>query len=308
MATDTPRVVSLLPSATEIVYALGVEPVATSHECDHPPAAEALPSVVESRVDDDASSADIDAQVREAEASGGVYAVDREALAAADPDVVVTQGICEVCAVDTVVVEDAVRELGLDCELVTTDPHSLEDVFGDVERIGAALGREERAAELLEDLRARVERVEARAADAPFRPEVAVLDWLDPVMVAGHWVPELVELAGGEYGLADPGDASTPRRWAEVREYDPDILVAAPCGFELEATYGNLGDLTGREGWKRLRAVRMNRAYAVDGHHLMNRPGPRLVDTLEALAGLVHPDLFDPPAEWMARSLAKSPA
>ena len=308
MVTDSPRVVSLLPSATEILYALGVEPVATSHECDYPPAAADLPSVVDSRVDATASSGDIDAQVREAEAAGGVYSIDREALAAADPDLVVSQGICEVCAVDTVVVEEAIEELGLDCELLTTDPHALEDVFDDVRRIGRALDREERAEELLADLRARVERVEARTADVPFRPEVAVLDWLDPVMVAGHWVPELVELAGGSYGLADPGDASTPRRWAEVREYDPDIFVAAPCGFELGQTFENLGDLTGRDGWKRLRAVRMNRAYAMDGHHLTNRPGPRLVDTLEVLAGLVHPEEFDPPAEWAARSLAKPPA
>ena len=307
MPTDDPRVASLLPSATEIVYALGVEPVATSHECDHPPEATDLPSVIESRVDGDATSAEIDAQVRAAEADGGVYRVDREALAAADPDVVVAQGICEVCAVDTVVVADAVADLGLDCEVVTTDPHSLEDVFDDVARIGAALDREERAERLLEDLRARVRRVEETASDVPFHPEVAVIDWTDPVMVAGHWVPELVETAGGSYGLADPGDESTPREWDEVLDYDPDILVVAPCGFELPQTFQNLADLTGRDGWHGLRAVRMNRAYAMDGHHLTNRPGPRLVDTLEALAGLIHPDLFDQPPKWAVRSLADQP-
>jgi iron complex transport system substrate-binding protein len=302
------RVVSLLPSATEIVYALDVEPVGTSHECDHPPEAADLPSVVESRVDADASSAEIDAQVQDAEASGGVYEIDRETLAAADPDLVISQGICEVCAVDTVVVEDAIEELGLDCEVLTTDPHSVDDVLDDVRRIGAALDREAAADDLVADLRARIDRVADRAAEAPFRPDVAVLDWLDPVMVAGHWVPELVELAGGAYGLADPGDASTPREWAETTEYDPDVLVAAPCGFELEQTFENLWNLTGREGWKQLRAVRMNRAYAMDGHHLVNRPGPRVVDTLEALAGLIHPEEFDRPEGWVARSLAKPPA
>ncbi|QLD89383.1 ABC transporter substrate-binding protein [Natronomonas salina] len=302
------RVVSLLPSATEIVYALGVEPVATSHECDHPPEAADLPSVVDSRVDADADSADIDAQVTDAESSGGVYEIDREALAEADPDLVVSQGICEVCAVDTVVVEEAIADLGLDCELLTTDPHSVDDILEDIRRIGAALDREDRAEDLVADLQARIDRVADRAAEAPFRPEVAVLDWLDPAMVAGHWVPELVDLAGGEYGLADPGDASTPREWAEIQEYDPDILVAAPCGFELEQTFENLGDLTDRDGWTQLRAVRMNRAYAMDGHHLVNRPGPRVVDTLEALAGLIHPDEFDRPEEWAARSLATSPA
>jgi iron complex transport system substrate-binding protein len=300
------RVVSLLPSATEIVYALGVEPVGTSHECDYPPEATGVPSVVESRIDASASSADIDSQVQQADTDGGVYAIDREALAEADPDLVISQGICEVCAVDTVVVEEAIDELGLDCELLTTDPHSLGDIFEDIERIGAALGREERAESLLADLRGRVEAVEERVSDTDDRPEVAILDWLDPAMVAGHWVPELVELAGGRYGLADPGDASTPRGWAEIREYDPDVLVAAPCGFELEQTFENLTDLTDRPRFDDLRAVETNRAYAMDGHHLMNRPGPRVVDTLETLAALLHPETFEAPEEWAARPLART--
>ena len=309
MSTDpaTPRVVSLLPSATEIVAALGVDPVATSHECDYPPRVAETPSVVESRVDADATSGEIDEQVRRAESEGGVYRIDREALAAADPDLVISQGICDVCAVDTVLVEAAIEELGLECELLTTDPHSLDDIFEDIEAIGEAIGRSERANDLLAGLRARVDRVATAAAESPIRPEVAVLDWLEPPMVAGHWVPELVELAGGEFGLAEPGDASTPREWDEIRAYDPDIFVAAPCGFELEQTFDNLDDLTDRPGWSRLRAVRMNRAYAMDGHHLTNRPGPRLVETLETLASLIQPEQFDRPEPWMARSLSDQP-
>jgi iron complex transport system substrate-binding protein len=294
----------LLPSATEIVAALGVEPVATSHECDHPPSVTETPSVVESRIDAEASSAEIDSQVQQAASEGGVYRIDRDVLAAADPDVVIAQGICEVCAVDTVVVESAIEELGLDCELVTTDPHSVEDILADIEAIGDALGRSDRAADLLEELRGRIDRVASAAADSPICPDVAVLDWLAPPMVAGHWVPELVELAGGAYGLADPGEASTPREWGDIREYDPDILVAAPCGFELEQTFENRADLTAREGWSRLRAVRMNRVYAMDGHHLTNRPGPRIVETLETLASLIQPDAFETPEPWMARSFA----
>ncbi len=300
-----PRVVSLLPSATEIVAALGVQPVATSHECDHPPDVEDLPTVVESRIDASASSAGIDSQVQASASEGGVYRIDREALAAADPDVVISQGICEVCAVDTVVVESAIEELGLECELVTTDPHSVDDILSDIEAIGEVLGRADRAAELVDDLRSRIDRVATAAAESPIAPEVAVLDWLDPTMVAGHWVPELVDLAGGEYGLAAPGDASKPREWAEVREYDPDILVAAPCGFGLGQTAENRGDLTGRPGWSGLRAVRMNRVYAIDGHHLMNRPGPRVVETLETLAALIQPDSFEAPEPWMARPLSE---
>ncbi|MDR9380424.1 MAG: ABC transporter substrate-binding protein [Natronomonas sp.] len=298
-----PRVVSLLPSATEIVAALGVEPVATSHECDYPPRVRDAPSVVKSRIDASTSSAEIDAQVQESASEGGVYRIDREALAAAAPDVVISQGICEVCAVDTVAVESAIEELGLNCELVTTDPHSVGDILRDIESIGDALGRRERAAELVDELRARIDRIATTAAESPIEPSVAVLDWLDPPMVAGHWVPELVELAGGEYGLADPGDASTPREWVEIRDDDPDILVAAPCGFELDQIAENRSDLTAREGWSSLRAVRMNRAYAMDGHHLTNRPGPRVVETLETLAALLQPEHFDVPEPWMATSL-----
>jgi len=301
MSHEPPRVASLLPSATEIVYALGVTPVATSHECDHPPDAADRPTVVHSRVDADATSGEIDAQVRAAEADGGVYAIDRETLADIDPDLVVAQGICEVCAVDTVLVEDAVADLGLDCDVLTTDAHSLADVLGDIRRIGAALGRPERAADLVASLQARIDAVAERAETTAETPDVAVLDWLDPVMVAGHWVPELVDLAGGRYGLADPGDASRPRAWSAIREHDPAVLVAAPCGFDLDQTADNAADLTGREGWQDLRAVRTDRTHTVDGHHLLNRPGPRLVDTLEVLAALIHPGPFDAPERWQAR-------
>ena len=304
------RIVTLLPSATETVYALGLEPVATSHECDWPPGAAEKPAVNRSRVDADASAGEIDAQVLEAEGSGGVYDIDLDALERADPDLVVSQGICDVCAVDSVLVREAVEELGLDCEVLTTDPHSLEDVFDDIRRIGRATGRESRAEEVVSGLHERVERVRERTADLPLeeRPRVAVLDWTDPVMTAGHWVPELVEWAGGEYGLAERGAASRPREWVEIREYDPGALVVAPCGFDLDRTFANLGDLTGREGWTDLSAVRDGRAYAMDGHHYLNRPGPRLVDSLEHLAGLLHPDRFEAPPADVARSLARTRA
>ncbi|MFC7229093.1 cobalamin-binding protein [Salinirubellus salinus] len=302
--SDTPRVVTLLPSATELVYALGVEPVATSHECDYPPEAAALPAVNRSNVDPEASPASIDEQVVQAEQAGGVYEIDLAALERADPDIVVSQGICDVCAVDAVLVREAVDELGLDCEVLTTDPHSLEDVFDDVERIGAALGREAAATELLADLRSRVEAVRERAVDLD-RPRVAVLDWTDPVMVAGHWVPGLVETAGGAYGLEEPEGRSRPREWSEIREYDPEVLVVAPCGFGLDQTLEHLDTLTEREGWADLTAVREGRAYAMDGHHYVNRPGPRLVETLEYLAGVIHPERFDAPADEAVRSLGR---
>ena len=287
------RIVTLLPSATEIVYALGAEPVAVSHECDYPPEAAEKPAVNRSRVDASASSAEIDEQVLEAERGGGVYEIDLDALEEADPDLIVTQGICDVCAVDSVLVEDAVSELGLDTEILTTDPHSLRDVLADIQRIGVAIGAEHRAGELDTELRRRVRAIETRVEEVEPHPRVAVLDWLDPVMVAGHWVPELVETAGGDYGLAAPGDRSEPREWADVREYDPEVLVAAPCGFDLEQTEENLTDLTERPGWNEVNAVRENRTVAIDGSAYLNRPGPRLVDSLERLARVIHPEAFD---------------
>ncbi|WP_336000676.1 cobalamin-binding protein [Halorientalis halophila] len=295
------RIVSLLPSATEIVYALGLEPVGVSHECDYPPEAAQVPAVNRSRVDPEASSREINEQVATADEDGGVYEIDDETLERLDPDLIVSQGICDVCAVDEVLVRDAVERLDLDAVVLTTDPHSLDDVFADIRRIGDAVGEAERAAELVADLRERVTAVERRVAAAEERPRVAVLDWLDPVMVAGHWIPEMVAAAGGEYGMADPGARSEPREFAEVSEYDPEVLVAAPCGFGLDQTERNRADLTDREGWADLTAVQAGRVFAMDGHHYVNRPGPRLVDTLEHLAALCHPDLFDVPPSDVVR-------
>ena len=324
------RVITLLPSATEIVCALGVDPVGVSHECDHPPRVTDLPSVNRSRVDPEASTEEITRQVVEAE-GGGVYEMDVETLARLDPDLIVTQGVCEVCAVDSVLVEEAVERAALDCEILTTDPHSLADVLDDVERVGQALDRETEAAALIGDLRERIVAVGDRvpgtppaetAGDSGVRPEavgavpgnpvdaagddratfderprVTVLDWTAPPMVAGHWIPGMVEFLGGEYGLSARGSASEVREWAEVREYDPECLVAAPCGFPVEQTHENLSDLVERPGWDDLAAVRNDQVYVMDGHDYCDRPGPRLVDTLEHLAWVLYPDRFERPPE-----------
>jgi len=294
------RVVSLLPSATEMLYALGVEPVGVSHECDYPPAARELPSVISSRIDADASSAEINDQVTAAEDAGGVYEIDRELLADLDPDVVVSQGICDVCAVDDSAIRRAVSELSLDTTVVTSDPHSLSDVFEDLDRLGRILDCQERARTAVADGSARVAEVTGATPDDG--PRTAVFDWLDPVMVAGHWVPGMIDRVGGAYGLADPGDRSTPREWAAVREYDPEVIVAAPCGFGIDQTLDNATDLTDREGWEDLTAVQDGRVYVMDGHHYVNRPGPRLVETLELFAGVLHPGTAETPdsavIEW----------
>jgi iron complex transport system substrate-binding protein len=298
-------VVTLLPSATEIVSALGVEPVGTSHECDHPPGVETLPDVSSTRIDAEASSESINEQVASVESGDGVYEIDADLLAELDPDLIVTQGICDVCAVDSVLVEQVVEERWLDADVLTTDPHRLADLYADVERIGTAMDRQDRADDLVAELRGRVEAVERGVRDVDKRPSVAVLDWMDPVMVAGHWMPEIVEIVGGTYPMADPGDRSTPREWETVLDADPDVILTAPCGFELDQTRENLGDLVDREGWSGLRAVRSGRAYAMDGHHYVNRPGPRLIDTLEVLAATLHPDHFDEPPADVVRPLSE---
>lgn len=300
------RVVSLLPSATEICYALGLQPVAVSHECDHPPEATTRPVVDRSRVENAGSSATVNQQVTTAASTGGVYEIDRDALINADPDLVIAQGVCDVCAIDGTLARRAIDDADLDASILTLHSHSIDGVLGDIERVGEATGREGAAAQLVGRLRDRISAVEATAADADERPRVAVLDWMEPVMVAGHWVPEVVELAGGEYGLAEQGDPSTPREWQQIVEYDPEVVVAAPCGFELERTVEHATELTGREGWDGLAAVESGRAYAMDGHNYVNRPGPRLVETLEFLAGVIQPDLFEAPRDSAVRQLSGS--
>jgi iron complex transport system substrate-binding protein len=293
------RVVSLLPSATEILYALGVDPVAVSHECDHPPAARGKPAANRSRVDPDAASEEINEQVANAEAEGGVYELREDVLRESDPDLIVTQGVCEVCAVDDRLVRTTVEDLGLDAEVLTTHPHSLADVLEDIRRIGNRTGRGGRAEELIADLESRIRRVSERATDRGHR--VVVVDWMDPVMVAGHWIPGMVETAGGAYGMADPGERSSPREFEELLAYDPTVLIAAPCGFPLDRTLEHIEELTGREAFRELTAAREGEVYAMDGHHHVNRPGPRLVNTLEHLAGILQPDGFDTPPRDIVR-------
>jgi len=289
------RIVTTLPSATETAAALGVEPIGVSHGCDYPPSVASRPAITRSTVDPDAKSGEIDSQVLEAAEDGGVYDVDTETLEALSPELILTQGMCDVCAVDEVVIADAVAEIDADPDVLTTDPHCVADVLEDLERLGGAIGREDRARTVRQRLEARIERVRERTADleAEKRPRVAIFDWTDPVMIAGHWTAELVSWAGGEYGLAEVGDRSRPREWAEIVDYDPELVIVAPCGFDLAQTAENRRDLTDREGWNELTAVREGRVWALDGDQYLNRPGPRLLTTLEALARIIQPDIFE---------------
>ena len=302
------RVVTTFPAATELVAALGVEPVGVSHECDLPRAVGDLPAITRSPIDADASAAEIDRQVQSAtDATGGgsLYELDAGAVERLDPDLVVTQDVCGVCAVDRSAIDRLVDRIDAGPAVVTVDPDSLSAVFEALSRLGRLLDREERAASLVADLESRIDAVRSRAtrAGAADVPRVTVLDWTDPVMVAGHWVPELVTIAGGRYELADPGDDSRPREWSDLLTADPDVLIVAPCGFELERATDALAELAEREGFDRLAAVRGGRVWAMDGHHHVNRPGPRLVDTLEALEAIVSPERVEsgPPTDVAVR-------
>ncbi len=292
------RVVSLLPSATEMCYALGVEPVGVSHECDYPQWASDQPSVVHSRVDPTATSGELDSQVQQAVETGGVYELDEQRLAELAPDVIVSQGICDVCAIDVSHVRQTVSRLGLDAQVVASDPQSLEDVFADLKRLGDVLNVERTAQQVIADLQKRVDALEgSRSIHAQHAQQVAILDWTDPVMVAGHWIPGMVEHLGATYPLATPGAPSRPREFAEIRRVDPDILVISPCGFDCEQTLANRTDLTDREGWSDLTAVTNERAYIIDGNQYVNRPGPRLVETLELLGSVIQNDVSDCPSD-----------
>jgi iron complex transport system substrate-binding protein len=256
------------------------------------------PTVVEPVVDGEGSSQAIDDAVAAATDDGGVFRIDGPRLATLDPDLIVAQDTCDVCAVDRVQVTDVVEEYRLDSEILTVDVHCLADLFETIERLGVALDRREAAANLESGLRERIQTVHSGIREpetnAESPPRMAVLDWMDPPMVAGHWVPELVALAGGHYGLAETGERSRPREWSDILEYDPEILVVAPCGFDRAQTRRHLAELTERPGWDQLTAVANGRVVLVDGDAYVNRPGPRLVETLEAFAGVVPRNAIEP--------------
>ncbi|WP_423747241.1 ABC transporter substrate-binding protein (plasmid) [Haladaptatus sp. SPP-AMP-3] len=203
---------------------------------------------------------------------------------------------------DISIVQETIADPGLDAELVATHPHMLEDVLDDIERIGQAVDREQKTVELRTSLERRIKAVRERIGDAEDRPSMTVLDWFDPLMISGHWVPELVQIAGGKSRLSNPGERSKPIEWSSLQSADPDIIVTAPCGFALERTSANIDGLYQSRWLGIAQTVKQKQAYAIDGNHYLNRPGPRLVDTLEFLASILHTGYFpDPPADAVSR-------
>ena len=289
------RICSLLPSATEIVFALGLEDslVAVTHECDYPPEAGRKAVVVKSAIDSNWPSDEIDRAVKEHSREGrSVYAIDLQALREADPELILTQEICDVCAVDYDEVVRAASSLPRPPRVLSLNPHRLSDVLRDIEKVGEATGKRNEGEELARCLRTRLQQVKERASRSDRRPRVACLEWLDPLYSAGHWVPEMIDLAGGEDGLAHTGEPSAEITWNRVVDFAPEIVVLMPCGFDMERTLKEIHRVRGLPGWQEIPAVREGKVFAVNGHAYFNRPGPRLVDGLEILAQIVHPEIF----------------
>lgn len=278
------KIVSLLPSATEILFAIdaGSDVVGVTHECDYPPAAAALPHLTSSALPAVTRAADIDRHVRNSlHAGSSIYHLDADLLERLQPDLIVTQELCEVCAVSYSIVDRAARRLTSDPRVVSLEPSSLDDVFANIATLGDLTGRAPEAHALVAQLRERVKRATRHPR---IRPRVLVLEWTDPPMSGGHWTPGLVELAGGEPVLGNPGQNSRVLSWDDIRASNPDRVIVAPCGFDLERT---------REAVKEVPQLAEYAVDLVDGNAYVNRPGPRLVDTVEIFAELLHGQVRD---------------
>ena len=284
-------VVSLIASATEIVCALGCRDrlVGRSHECDYPADVLGLPALTEPKFKVEGTSVEIDARVRAIVRDGlSVYRVDGEALKGLAPDVIVTQDHCEVCAVNLSDVEAATCTwTGRQVEIVSLKPDSLADVYADILRVARALGAETVADALMHDMRRRLDAVRTGVAGRR-KPRVAFVEWVEPLMAGGNWMPELIEIAGGHNLFGAAGKHSDWMQWQEVVAADPEVIVVAPCGYGLERCLQELPLLEAKRGWASLDAVKNGRIYFADGNAYFNRPGPRLADSAELLAQMLH--------------------
>ncbi|GAB7009215.1 ABC transporter substrate-binding protein [Halorubrum trueperi] len=290
-------VVSLFPSATELAAALGAAPAAVSHQCDHPPSIAERPTLtgLVRNLDDQPEAVD------RIVAHDDVYYLDGDALAAADPDVILTQGVCGVCALDAGLARRGVERLDLDAKVLDVHADDLDDVLANVERVGDAVGRPAAATELLADLDARIDAVADAVSPNAARPRVAVLDWTDPLRHGGLWVPDLIRVAGGDTGLVAAGERSRKVDPEELRAFDPEVIVVGPCSANVGEAERAAADLLERESFDDVAAVRDGRVHAMDGTAYLNRHSHRVVDTLEALAAVIHPDQFESPGEKVQR-------
>jgi iron complex transport system substrate-binding protein len=295
------RIASLLPSATEMCYALGLGPhlVAVTHECDYPPAARRKPAVTSNVVDlHGRDSGEIHQLISGQLHSGSsIYHLDVAKLQDLQPDLILTQELCPVCAVSYTEVQQACRVLPGSTRVISLEPKTLNDILDNILNVGKAAGREERAREVIKGLRARIQRVAQACAKVKAEPRVFCWEWLDPPFVGGHWVPDMVRIAGGTDGLGPLGQDSHTIPWERVMAYQPEVIVVMPCGFNLTSTLRHFRRVVLPEGWYELPAVKGGQVYAVNGSAYFNRPGPRIVGGLEILAHILHPELVPLPAK-----------
>ncbi len=285
--TSVRRIVSLVPNGTEILFALGAgdQVVGVSHECDFPPTARQRPFLTGSALASDLTPAEIDRAVSAQVGSGlSLYTIDEALLARLDPELIVTQELCPVCAVSTDQVEGALAPLPRCPEILSLDPRRLADVFADIRTVGVRIGREREATDLLAQLETRLAAVRAKVTDS--RPKVLALEWLEPPFVGGHWVPEMIEAAGGIDVAAQPGDSSRRLTWEEIALLDPDLIIVMPCGFDEAGAQAQIDRIAATPEWQSLRAVQEGRVHPVDANGCFSRPGPRLVDGIERLGVL----------------------
>lgn len=291
------KIVSLLPAATEIVCALGLEDklVGRSHECDYPESIKHLPVCSEANFPDNLSSAVIDVRVKEILADAlSVYTVKREVIKELMPDMVITQAQCEVCAVSLKDVEEALDNyLDKKAHIVSLQPNTFQDIFTDIKTVATALNVEAAGNTLIEDLEERIDIIRHKLKYVESRPTVACIEWLEPLMVSGNWIPELVSIAGGNSILAEAGKHSPFVKWEAIQQQDPEIIVVMPCGFPIERTIREIDLLLKLPGFAAMKAVKNNRFYITDGNQYFNRPGPRIMDSVEILAEIIHPKLFN---------------
>ena len=283
------RIVSLVPSATEMLFALGVGPdvIAVTHECDYPEAAKQLPKITRDVLPPGLSAAEIDAAVKERTLAGeSIYELDIETLQDLRPDLIVTQALCSVCAVSYDDVREVAEEIDSHPQVIALDPHTVGEVLGDAGTLAQATDQRDAAVELVRDASARIDRVRV-ATRRVKRPRVAALEWLDPPFAAGHWTPQMIGYAGGEDVIGFAGEPSEERSWAEVAAVQPDVVIVMPCGYDAEIAYREAE--MHRDQLGALGAVKV---VAVDAASYFSRPGPRLVDGLELLAHIIHPELF----------------
>ncbi|HEX6229499.1 MAG TPA: cobalamin-binding protein [Solirubrobacterales bacterium] len=286
------RIASLVPSATEMLFSLGLgdQVVAVTHECDHPVRARALPRLTRTALSRELSAAEIDEEVKSTLGEGRpLYELDEEVLASVAPDLIVTQSVCEVCAVSYEEVLEIARRLPSEPRVLQQDPSTLGEVLEDVIRLGEATRLTERARELRAELEGRLALVRTAVAGASL-PRVIALEWLDPPFVGGHWIPEMISIAGGEDIAGPPGLKSPEVSWGELSSLNPDVVIAMPCGLYVAESRAQA-----LEHWERIQNLGASRVFAVDAASTFSRPGPRLIDGVELLGHLLHPTLVEPP-------------